>query len=114
MLLPLADAVSRRTVRRYVAALLRPVRSKEAFVHRSVLPGTTMEVDSSSRSACVANGRLGHGERGPDGAGALPARGEAGDEGMIRAVEVRMLPALAIEAQPSAGDAPRQRRREGL
>ena len=52
--------------------------------------------------------------RGPDGAGALPARGEAGDEGMIRAVEVRMLPALAIEAQPSAGDAPRQRRREGL
>ena len=35
---------------------------------------------------------------GRDGAGALPARGEAGDEGVIRAVEVRMLPTPAIEA----------------
>ena len=45
LLLPLAGAVSSRTVRRYVAALRRGVTSKEAFVHRSVAPGTTMEVD---------------------------------------------------------------------
>ena len=45
LLLPLAGAVSPRTVRRYVAALRRRVTSKEAFVHRSVAPGTTMEVD---------------------------------------------------------------------
>ena len=45
LLLPLAGAVSPRTVRRYVAALRRAVTSKEAFVHRSMLPGTTMEVD---------------------------------------------------------------------
>ena len=45
LLLPWVGAVSPRTVRRYVAALRRSVRSKEAFVHRSVLPGTTMEVD---------------------------------------------------------------------
>ena len=40
-----AGAVSPRTVRRYVAALRRRVTSKEAFVHRSVASGTTMEVD---------------------------------------------------------------------
>jgi transposase len=45
LLLPLAGAVSPRTVRRYVATLRRSVTSKEAFVHRSVAPGTTMEVD---------------------------------------------------------------------
>ena len=45
LLLELAGAVSPRTVRRYVAALRRRVTSKEAFVHRSVAPGTTMEVD---------------------------------------------------------------------
>ena len=45
LLLPLAGAVSSRTVRRYVAALRRAVAPQEAFVHRSVLPGTTMEVD---------------------------------------------------------------------
>ena len=45
LLLPLAGAVSPRTVRRYVAALRRRVTSKEAFVHRSMAPGTTMEVD---------------------------------------------------------------------
>ena len=45
LLLPLAGAVSSRTVRHYVAALRRRVTSKEAFVHRSVAPGTTMEVD---------------------------------------------------------------------
>ena len=43
-LLPLAGAVSRRTVRRYVATLRRRVPSKEAFVPRSVVPETTMEV----------------------------------------------------------------------
>ena len=41
LLLPLAGAVSSRTVRRYVAALRRRATSKEAFVHRSVAPGTT-------------------------------------------------------------------------
>ena len=45
LLLPLAGAVSSRTVRRYVAVLRGAVASKEAFVHRSVLAGTTMEVD---------------------------------------------------------------------
>ena len=45
LLLPLAGAVSSRTVRRYVSALRRAVTPKEAFVHRSVLPGSTMEVD---------------------------------------------------------------------
>ena len=45
LLLPLAGSVSPRTVRRYVAAVRRAVAPKEAFVHRSVLPGTTMEVD---------------------------------------------------------------------
>ena len=43
LLLPLAGPMSPRTVRRYVAALRAAVtsKSKEAFVHRSVLPGTT-------------------------------------------------------------------------
>ena len=47
LLLPLAGPISPRTVRRYVAVLRAAVtsKSKEAFVHRSVLPGTTMEVD---------------------------------------------------------------------
>ena len=45
LLLPLAGPVSPRTVRRYVAALKRMETSREAFVHRSVLPGSTMEVD---------------------------------------------------------------------
>ena len=45
LLLPLAGPFSSRTVRHYVAALRRNVLSKEAFVHRSVAPGTTMEVD---------------------------------------------------------------------
>ena len=54
LLLPLAGAVSPRTVRRYVAALRRAVTSKEAFVHRSVLPGTTMEVDFGESSGDIA------------------------------------------------------------
>ena len=41
LLLPLAGAVSPRTVRRYVAALRWSVTSNEAFVHRSVAAGTT-------------------------------------------------------------------------
>ena len=45
LLLPLAGPVSQRTVRRYVAALKSAVKTKEAFVHRSALPGATMEVD---------------------------------------------------------------------
>ena len=45
LLLPLAGPVSQRTVRRYVAALKSEVKTKEAFVHRSALPGATMEVD---------------------------------------------------------------------
>ncbi len=45
LLLPLAGPVAARTVRRYVAALKAATAPKEAFVHRSVLAGTTMEVD---------------------------------------------------------------------
>ena len=45
LLLPLVRPVSPRTVRRFVAALRRALAPKEAFVHRSVLPVTTMEVD---------------------------------------------------------------------
>ena len=44
--------------------------------------------------------------RGPRRCRCLPARGEAGDEGVIRAVEVRMLSALAIEAQLEAQPLP--------
>ena len=45
LLLPLAGGVAARTVRRYVAVLKAAVTSKEAFVHRTMPPGTTMEVD---------------------------------------------------------------------
>ncbi len=45
LLLPLARPVPARTVRRCVAELRAVVSPKEAFVHRSVQPGTTMEVD---------------------------------------------------------------------
>ena len=45
LLLPMAGPVPARTVRRYVAGLRTAVKLKEAFVHRSVRPGTTMEVD---------------------------------------------------------------------
>ena len=41
----MAGPVSARTVRRYVAALRGAATTKEAFVHRSVLPGATMAVD---------------------------------------------------------------------
>ena len=56
LLLPLAGPMSPRTVRRYVAALRAAVtsKSKEAFVHRSVLPGTTMEVDFGESWADIA------------------------------------------------------------
>ena len=45
LLLPMAGPLPARTVRRYVAGLRMATTRKEAFVHRSVLPGTTMEVD---------------------------------------------------------------------
>ena len=45
LLLPMAGPLPARTVRRYVAGLRTATTRKEAFVHRSVLPGTTMEVD---------------------------------------------------------------------
>ena len=45
LLLPMVGPVPARTVRRYVAGLRTPVRLKEAFAHRSVRRGTTMEVD---------------------------------------------------------------------
>ena len=45
LLLPLTGPVPARTVRRYVAGLRAAVAPKEAFVHRSVRAGTTMEVD---------------------------------------------------------------------
>ena len=45
LLLPLAGPVSQRTVRRYVTTLKGDMKpTKEAFVHRSTLPGTTLEV----------------------------------------------------------------------
>ena len=43
--LPLVGAVPARTVRRYVPALRAAVAPKDAFVHPSVLPGTTLEID---------------------------------------------------------------------
>ena len=45
LLLPLAGPVPARTVRRYVAEQRAAATRKEAFVHRSMCPGTTMEVD---------------------------------------------------------------------
>ena len=45
LLLPTAGPVPAQTVRRYVAELRGAATRKEAFVHRSVRPGTTMEVD---------------------------------------------------------------------
>ena len=45
LLLPMTGPVPARTVRRYVAVLRAAATRKEAFVHRSVCPGTTMEVD---------------------------------------------------------------------
>ena len=54
LLLPLAGPVAARTVRRYVAALKAAAAPKEAFVHRSVLAGTTMEVDFGESWADIA------------------------------------------------------------
>ena len=62
LLLPLAGAVSPRTVRRYVAALRRSAAPREAFVHRSMLPGSTMEIDfgESWADSCQATSSLTH------------------------------------------------------
>ena len=54
LLLPLAGPVAARTVRRYVAALRVAMAPKEAFVHRSVRAGTTMEVDFGESWADIA------------------------------------------------------------
>ena len=54
LLLPLAGPVAARTVRRYVAALRAATAPKEGDVHRSVRPGTTMEVDFGESWAEVA------------------------------------------------------------
>ena len=54
LLLPLAGPVAARTVRRYVAALRAATSPKEGYVHRSVRPGTTMEVDFGESWAEVA------------------------------------------------------------
>ena len=54
LLLPLAGPVAARTVRRYVAALKVTTARKEGYVHRSVRPGTTMEVDFGESWAEVA------------------------------------------------------------
>ena len=54
LLLPLAGPVAARTVRRYVAALKVATAPKEAFVHRSVRAGTTMEVDFGESWADIA------------------------------------------------------------
>ena len=54
LLLPLAGPVAARTVRRYVAAVKVATAPKEGYVHRSVRPGTTMEVDFGESWAEVA------------------------------------------------------------
>ena len=54
LLLPLAGPVAARPVRRYVAALRVAMAPKEAFVHRSVRAGTTMEVDFGESWADIA------------------------------------------------------------
>ena len=54
LLLPLAGPVAARTVRRYVAARRAATSPKEGYVHRSVRPGTTMEVDFGESWAEVA------------------------------------------------------------
>ena len=54
LLLPLAGPVAARTVRRYVAALKVATARKEGYVHRSVRPGTTMEVHFGESWAEVA------------------------------------------------------------
>ena len=54
LLLPLAGPVAARTVRRHVAALKVATARKEGYVHRSVRPGTTMEVDFGESWAEVA------------------------------------------------------------
>ena len=53
-LLPLAGPVAARTVRRYVAAVKVATAPKEGYVHRSVRPGKTMEVDVGESWAEVA------------------------------------------------------------
>ena len=57
LLLPLAGAVSPRTVRRYVAALRRRVTSKEAFVHRSVRRRRSI-ASATLRPSAATRGRL--------------------------------------------------------
>jgi transposase len=54
LLEPLAGPVPARTVRAYVARLRREVSPKEAFVHRTHLPGQTVEVDFGESWAEVA------------------------------------------------------------
>ena len=54
LLLPLAGPVAARTVRRSVAARRAATSPKEGYVHRSVRPGTTMEVDFGESWAEVA------------------------------------------------------------
>ena len=58
LLLPMAGPLPARTVRRYVAGLRTATTRKEAFVHRSVLPGTTMEVDFGESWVDIAGGAV--------------------------------------------------------
>ena len=64
------------------------------------LAGAGPHPPAGRRLTVAASGLMpgGRAARGPRRCRCLPARGEAGDEGVIRAVEIRMLPALAIEA----------------
>ena len=54
LLLPLAGPVAARMKRRYVAARRAATLPKEGYVHRSVRPGTTMELDFGESWAEVA------------------------------------------------------------
>ena len=58
LLLPLAGPVSQRTVRRYVAALKSAVKTKEAFVHRSALPGATLYFGGATARVVLDNTSL--------------------------------------------------------
>ena len=83
LLLPLAGGVAARTVRRYVAVLKGAVSSKEAFVHRTMPPGTTMEVDFGESwvdvggTPCKVRGRRARGDGRPRASFAAPGDGAA-------------------------------------
>jgi transposase len=55
LLQPIAGAVSERTVRHYVAGVRGRLFAPEAFVHRTAIPGDTMEADFFESWAALGN-----------------------------------------------------------